>query len=131
MCRAGRIILAACVVWGVLVSSVCLGEEVSGDNSGSVREFQLLNNTGKVIREIWFIPSGSNYFTALRKLFIRGGPPLRSGRYMTISVDHNPRYWDMRVDFVGGGKKEWHGIDMWSGIRQIEITSDMKLRFHR
>ena len=129
--RTGKIILATCIVWGVLLCSVCLGADVSADNRGPVLEFQLLNNSGKTIREVWLIPSGSNYFTALRKLFIRGGNPLRSGRYMTISVDLNPRYWDMRVDFRGGGKKEWHEIDMWSGIRQLEITQSLQLRYQR
>ena len=43
----------------------------------------------------------------------------------------NFRYWDLIVRFSSGKKKEWHEIDMWSDIYQIEITSDMKLRFQR
>ena len=135
MYKAGRIILAVCIVLGVLVSSGCFGAEVSGDNSGAVMEFQLANTTGKTIREIWLGPSGRHYCFGGMDRMIRWGPPLRSGRYATISVDlkgrENERYWDLRVDFAEGGKKEWHKIDMWSGIRQIEITQSLQLRYQR
>ena len=132
--RAGRIILVMYILWVIMLCSSCFGEEVSADNMGSVLEFQLANSTGRTIREIWFGPSGKCFVWG-RERIIRYGPPLRSGRYTTISVDlkgrENVRYWDLRVDFAGGGKKEWHEIDMWSDIRQLEITQSLQLRYQR
>ena len=97
-------------------------------------DLQLANSTGRTIREIWFGPSDNSKWLERDKV-IRGGSPLRSGRYTTIDVStagrENVRYWDLRVDFSGGGKKEWHNIDMWSDIYQIEITRSLQLRYQR
>ena len=74
-------------------------------------DLQLANSTGRTIREIWFGPSSNTKWLERDKV-IRDGAPLRSGRYTTIDVStsgrENVRYWDLRVDFAGGGKKEWH-----------------------
>ncbi len=126
MRRAG---LAACIVLGVLVSSVCLGAEVSADNSGPVMEIQIANNTGRTIREIFVLPSGMSKWPV--KDLINGSSPLRDGKSMTITIGRKFRYWDLIIRFSGGKKQEWHEIDMWSDIRQIEITSDMKLMYRR
>ena len=98
-------------------------------------EFQLANSSGRTIREIWVGPSSNTKWLERDKV-IRGGSPLRSGRYTTIELSSvgrsDVRYWDLRVDFVGGGKKEWHEIDMWAdNVYQIEITRSLQLRFQR
>ena len=97
-------------------------------------DLQLANSSGRSIREIWFGPSSNTKWLERDKV-IRGGSALRSGRYTTIDVStsgrENVRYWDLRVDFVGGGKKEWHEIDMYSDIYQIEITRSLNLRYQR
>ena len=121
MNRAWRIILAVFIVWGVLVSSVCLGEST----------LQLLNNSGRTISEIWIGPSSNPKWT-IRDKVIKDGSPLGSGKRIIIDLGTGGgRYWDLRVDFAGGGKKEWHEIDMWSDIYQIEITRSLQLRYQR
>ena len=134
MYKAGRIILAACIVLGVLVSSVCLGAEVSGDNSGVVMEFQLLNSTGMMIREIWVGPSGHHNCFGRRDHIIRDGSPLQSGNSRTISVDlkghKNVRYWDIRVYTNDGKKHEWHNIDLMK-YYQVEIDRRYTAHFSR
>lgn len=106
-------------------------EETSADTEPKI-EIQFLNSSEKTIKEIRFFPSdptpGQYYRYGFNHLKYR---PLRSGRFFTIECSGNFRYWSLSVRFLDGGKKEWSEIDISYGFRQLEITSELKLRYNK
>lgn len=99
----------------------------------SYREIQIMNETGWPWYEIWVGPSSNTKWLDRDRCF--RGYTLRSGMITTLQLGsagrENVRYWDIRIDYYNGKRKEFHDIDMYSGFDLIVVNRYWRMEFQR
>ena len=95
----------------------------------------LVNNSGRTFTGIWMGPSSNTKWLA-RDRFIVGDDylMLRSGESVVLRPSsasrHGVRYWDIRVDYGRGRKKEIFNIDLYN-VDVVELDRNFRVEFQR
>ena len=95
----------------------------------------LVNNSGWTFRGIWMRPSSNTLWQA-RDRFVSDGRSMTLGNGQNVLLcpnsasRHGVRYWDIRIDYGKGKKKEIRNIDVFN-VDEIDIGPNFRVSYQR
>ncbi len=96
----------------------------------------VVNNSGWTFSGIWMRPSSNNLWQARDRFIVSDGRnmTLGNGEYVTLCPNsasrHGVRFWDIRVDYGKGKRREIRNIDVFN-VDEIDIGRNFRVSYQR